>query len=116
VAPNRITVDEWLDEWIVAKAEDLEQTTINSYTATLDRVRSKLGHIRLQDLAEDDVRAWMAWALSEGRVRSGRSGTGLSVISVEMSLARLKDAEPGGEAAPGGRERRPGRLHPAEVT
>lgn len=92
VAPNRITVDEWLDQWIAEKAEDLEETTINSYTATLDRVRSKLGHIRLQDLTEDDVTAWMAWALREGRVRSGRSGTGLSVISVEMSLARLKDA------------------------
>jgi len=60
VAPNRITVDEWLDQWIAEKAEDLEQTTINSYKATLDRVRSKLGHIRLQDLTEDDVTAWMA--------------------------------------------------------
>jgi integrase len=92
VAPNRITVDEWLDQWIAEKAEDLEETTITSYTATLDRVRSKLGHIRLQDLTEDDVTAWMACALREGRVRSGRSGTGLSVISVEMSLARLKEA------------------------
>ncbi|MEV0091186.1 tyrosine-type recombinase/integrase [Streptomyces sp. NPDC050738] len=89
VAPNSITVDEWLDLWIAKKAEDLEETTISSYVATLDRVRSKLGRIRLQRLAEDDV---TAWALSEGRVRSGIAGTGLSVASVEMSLARLKDA------------------------
>ncbi|MER6081910.1 Arm DNA-binding domain-containing protein [Streptomyces sp. NPDC001833] len=92
VAPNNITVDEWLDQWIAEKAEDLEETTINSYAATLDRVRSKLGCIRLQGLAEEDVRAWVEWALREGRVRSGRAGAGLGVISVEMSLARLKDA------------------------
>ncbi|MEE4494965.1 tyrosine-type recombinase/integrase [Streptomyces sp. BE230] len=51
-----------------------------------------LGHIRLQDLAEDDVEAWMKWALREGRVRGGKAGTGLGVASVEMSLARLKEA------------------------
>ncbi|MDT7840155.1 tyrosine-type recombinase/integrase [Streptomyces justiciae] len=92
MAPNNITVDLWLDQWIAEKAEDLEETTINSYMATLDRVRGKLGHIRLQALAEDDVRAWMEWGPREGRVRSGRAGAGLGVISVEMSLARLKDA------------------------
>ncbi|MET7512212.1 tyrosine-type recombinase/integrase [Streptomyces sp. NPDC005480] len=92
VTPNSITVDEWLDQWIAKKAEDLEETTISSYVATLERVRSKLGRIRLQSLAEDDVTAWMVWALREGRVRGGTVGTGLSVVSVEMSLARLKDA------------------------
>jgi integrase len=59
---------------------------------TLDRVRGKLGQVRLQDLTEDHVMAWMRWALQGGRVRGGKAGTGLGVTSVDMSLARLKDA------------------------
>ncbi|MFD5348331.1 tyrosine-type recombinase/integrase [Streptomyces anulatus] len=86
------TLGEWLDEWLARKAEDLEESTVYSYTMTLARLRGMLGHIRLQDLAEDDVEAWMKWALSEGRVRGGKAGMGLGVASVEMSLARLKEA------------------------
>ncbi|MFD4341212.1 tyrosine recombinase XerC [Streptomyces anulatus] len=70
----------------------MEESTVYSYTMTLARLRGMLGHIRLQELAEDDVEAWMKWALSEGRVRGGKAGTGLGVASVEMSLARLKEA------------------------
>ncbi|MFD9821508.1 site-specific integrase, partial [Streptomyces violascens] len=36
--------------------------------------------------------AWMLWALREGRVRATKAGPGLGVTSVEMSLARLKEA------------------------
>jgi integrase len=92
VEPNKITVNEWLDQWLDRKAEDLEESTVYSYTMTLGRVRGKLGHIRLQELTEDHVEAWMRWALGQGRVRGGKTGTGLGVTSVEMSLARLKEA------------------------
>ncbi|MET9559974.1 MULTISPECIES: tyrosine-type recombinase/integrase [Streptomyces] len=92
VAPNKITVDEWLDQWLTMKAEDLESTTVYNYRVTLDRVRGRLGYIRLQELTEDHVDEWMRWALQEGRARGGKAGTGLGVTSVDMSLARLKDA------------------------
>ncbi|MEU6223812.1 tyrosine-type recombinase/integrase [Streptomyces sp. NPDC047042] len=92
VEPSTITVSEWLDRWLAGKAEDLEESTVYSYTMTLGRVRGKLGHIRLQELTEDHVEAWMRWALEEGRVRGGRTGEGLGATSVEMSLARLKEA------------------------
>ncbi|MFE7964778.1 tyrosine-type recombinase/integrase [Streptomyces cellulosae] len=92
VPPNKITVNEWLDQWLVMKAEDLEPTTVYNYRVTLDRVREKLGNVRLQELTEDHVMAWMQWALQGGRVRGGKAGTGLGVTSVDMSLARLKDA------------------------
>jgi integrase len=92
VEPNKITVNEWLDQWLDRKAEDLEESTVYSYTMTLGRVRGKLGHIRLQELTEDHVEAWMRWGLREGRVRGGKAGAGLGVTSVEMSLARLKEA------------------------
>ncbi|MDG9722834.1 hypothetical protein [Streptomyces sp. DH41] len=89
---SQVTVDEWLDQWLAMKAEDLEGSTAYSYTMTLARVRGRLGRIRLQDLTEDHVEAWMRWALQEGRERGGKPGTGLGATSVEMSLARLKEA------------------------
>ncbi|MET7728093.1 site-specific integrase [Streptomyces mirabilis] len=92
VEPTKITVNEWLDQWLHRKAEDLEESTVYSYTMTLGRVWGKLGHVRLQELTESHVEAWMRWALREGRVRGGETGTGLGVTSVEMSLARLKEA------------------------
>ncbi|WP_242435739.1 site-specific integrase [Streptomyces sp. Root369] len=90
--PNKLTVNEWLDQWLAMKADDLEETTIYNYRITLDRVRGKLGNIRLQELTEEDVEGWMHWALKQGRVRGGKAGTPLGVTSVDMSLARLKDA------------------------
>jgi hypothetical protein len=67
VPPNKVTVNEWLDQWLAMKAEDLEETTIYNYQITLDRVRGRLGHIRLQELTEEDVEAWMHWALKWAR-------------------------------------------------
>ncbi|MEV8019815.1 tyrosine-type recombinase/integrase [Streptomyces sp. NPDC086554] len=92
VPRNKMTVNEWLDQWLAKKAEDLEETTISTYRVTLDRVRGRLGDIRLQELTEDDVEEWMVWALREGRVRTTKAGPGLGVTSVEMSLTRLKEA------------------------
>lgn len=92
VPAHEVTVNEWLDQWLAWKSEDLEESTVYSYTLTLDRVRGQLGQIRLQELTEDHIEAWMQWALREGRIRSGKAGTGLSVTSVEMSLTRLKEA------------------------
>jgi hypothetical protein len=43
VEPSRITVNEWIDQWLGRKAEDLEESTIYSYTMTLNRVRGRLG-------------------------------------------------------------------------
>ncbi|MEU6145057.1 site-specific integrase [Streptomyces sp. NPDC047081] len=92
IPPNKLTVDDWLDQWLAMKAEDLEETTIYNYQVTLDRCRGMLGHVRLQELTEDDVAQWMKWALAHGRVRGGKAGTPLSVTSVDMTLARLKEA------------------------
>ncbi|MFG2800605.1 tyrosine-type recombinase/integrase [Streptomyces pseudovenezuelae] len=92
VPPNKVTVNEWLDRWLAMKAQDLEETTIYNYQITLDRVRGMLGNIRLQELTEEDVEEWMHWSLKHGRVRGGKAGTPLGVTSVDMSLARLKDA------------------------
>ena len=92
VPPSKLTVNEWLDQWLAMKAEDLEETIIYNYRITLDGVWGRLGNIRLQELTEEGVEEWMHWALKHGRVRGGKAGTPLGVTSVDMSLARLKDA------------------------
>ncbi|MFJ4806042.1 tyrosine-type recombinase/integrase [Streptomyces murinus] len=91
VPPNKITLNEWLDRWLAMKAENLEETTIYNYRITLDRVRGRLGRIRLQDLTEEHVEEWRDWALAHGRVRGQRAGTPLSVTSVNISISRLKE-------------------------
>ncbi|MFE6459471.1 tyrosine-type recombinase/integrase [Streptomyces cinereoruber] len=92
VVPSKITVNEWLDKWLELKSRDLEETTMYNYRVTLDRVRGRLGKIPLQGLTEEAVEEWRDWALTSGRVRGGKAGTGLSVKSVEMSLGRLREA------------------------
>lgn len=91
VPPHLLTVNQWIDQWLDKKAEDLEETTIYNYRITLDRCRGKLGNIKLQELTEEDVEAWMLWSLKAGRVRGSKAGSSLGVTSVDMSLARLKD-------------------------
>ncbi|MEU5832440.1 hypothetical protein ABZ820_01955 [Streptomyces diacarni] len=51
-----------------------------------------LGHIRLHKLTEEHVSAWAMWSLQHGRLHGRKAGGPLSVTSVDMSLARLKEA------------------------
>lgn len=90
IVPNKITLNEWIDQWLALKAEDLEVTTMNSYMTTLKPVRARLGHIPLQQLTEEQVVDFVKWMLAEGRVRH-RPGTGLSTTTVDMALGRLKE-------------------------
>ncbi|WP_406456750.1 hypothetical protein OG782_31450 [Streptomyces sp. NBC_00876] len=93
VPPHLLTVNQWIDQWLDKKAEDLEETAICNYRITLDRCRGQLGSIKLQELTEEDVEAWMLWSLKAGRLRGPKAGSGLGVTSVDMSLARLKDVQ-----------------------
>ncbi|MFJ2007061.1 tyrosine-type recombinase/integrase [Streptomyces chartreusis] len=92
ILPNELSVGEWLDRWLAKLAEDLEVTTINSYETTLKPVRKKLGHIRLQELTEEQVEELRDWMLTEGRVRPRNGQRGLSTTTVDMALGRLKEA------------------------
>ncbi|MGW2934825.1 site-specific integrase [Streptomyces sp. NPDC001156] len=91
IAPSDLTVGEWIDAWLAKKAEDLEVTTINAYSETLRHAKTALGHVRLQELTEEQVEAWVGWLLTSGRVRGSRAGTGLSTTTVDMALGRLKE-------------------------
>ncbi|MFD6974314.1 tyrosine recombinase XerC [Streptomyces sp. NPDC059949] len=92
IAPNKITVGEWLDQWLEYKRRDVEETTIRTYRLALVHAHDRLGHIRLQELAEDDVRDFVDEVIATGRRKGGEPGTRLAVSTVEGLLTRLREA------------------------
>ncbi|MEU6210763.1 site-specific integrase [Streptomyces sp. NPDC047023] len=92
IVPNKITVAEWLDQWLEYKQRDVEETTIRTYRLALVHVYGRLGHIRLQELTEDDVREFVDDLVANGRRKGGKPGTRLAVSTVEEVLTRLRGA------------------------
>ncbi|MET8947424.1 tyrosine-type recombinase/integrase [Streptomyces sp. NPDC004542] len=92
IAPNKITLGEWLDEWLEFKRRDVEETTIRTYRLALVHVRERLGHIRLQELTEDHVRDFIDGLVASGRRKGGAPGSRLAVSYVEGVLTRLREA------------------------
>ncbi|WP_371614760.1 tyrosine recombinase XerC [Streptomyces sp. NBC_00454] len=92
VAPNKITVGEWLDQWLEFKSRDVEETTIRTYRLALVHVYDRLGAIRLQELTEDRVRDFVDEVVATGRRKGGEPGTRLAISTVEGILTRLREA------------------------
>lgn len=92
IPPNEITLAQWLDEWLEHKRRDVEETTIRTYRLALVHVYERLGHVRLQDLTEDQVQDFIDFLVSAGRRSSGKPGTRLAVSTVEGVLTRLREA------------------------
>lgn len=92
IAPNKITVGEWLDQWLEYKRRDVEETTIRTYRLALVHVYDQLGHIRLQELTEDQVRDFVDGLVTGGRRMGGTPGTRLAISTVEGILIRLRSA------------------------
>lgn len=92
IAPSKITLGEWLDEWLEYKRRDVEETTIRAYRLALVHVHERLGHIRLQELTEDHIRDFIDDLVANGRRRGGEPGSRLAVSTVEGILTRLREA------------------------
>ena len=92
VRPGKITVDQFLDEWLKSATRDVEKATAANYRDALLPVRARLGEKPLQEIAEEDIEALIDWMLTEGRRRGGKPGTGLGVRSVRLTLGRLRTA------------------------
>ncbi|WP_405671485.1 site-specific integrase [Streptomyces canus] len=92
IVPNKITLAEWLDQWLDFKLRDVEETTIRTYRLALVHVYDKLGHIRLQELTEDHVRDFVDELVTGGRRMGGTPGTRLAISTVEGILIRLRSA------------------------
>ncbi|MEU5097590.1 tyrosine-type recombinase/integrase [Streptomyces sp. NPDC020996] len=92
ILPSKITVGEWLDEWLEFKRRDVEETTIRTYRLALVHVYDRIGHVRLQELTEDQVKDCIDDIVSKGRRKGGEAGTRLAVSTAEGVLTRLKEA------------------------
>ncbi|WP_328314150.1 site-specific integrase [Streptomyces sp. NBC_00442] len=92
IAPSKITLGEWLEQWLEYKRRDVEETTIRTYRLALVHVFDRLGHIRLQELTEDHIQDFLDEVVATGRRRGGEPGTRLAVSTVEGILTRLREA------------------------
>ncbi|MET9494289.1 tyrosine-type recombinase/integrase [Streptomyces sp. NPDC006552] len=92
IAPSKITLAEWLDQWLEYKRRDVEETTIRNYRMSLVQVYEKLGHVRLQELTEDMVQDFVDALIVEGRRKGGPQGKRLAISTVEGILIRLRGA------------------------
>jgi hypothetical protein len=92
VAPDKITVSEWLDTWLKSATIDVEKATASNYADALLPVRERLGGRRLQALTEEDIDDLVSWMLTSGRKRGGKVGSGLGVRSVQLTLGRFRSA------------------------
>ncbi|GAA0400657.1 hypothetical protein GCM10009541_49760 [Micromonospora gifhornensis] len=54
VRSGKVTVDEFLDEWLASATRDVEEATASNYRDALLPVRARLGGKPLQDVNEAD--------------------------------------------------------------
>jgi integrase len=92
VRPSKMTVGQFLNEWLTSATRDVEKATAANYRDALLPVHQRLGDRPLQGVTESDIEALVDWMLTEGRRRGGKPGTGLSVRSVRLTLGRLRTA------------------------
>ncbi|WP_060902759.1 tyrosine-type recombinase/integrase [Streptomyces europaeiscabiei] len=92
IAPNKITLGEWLDQWLEYKQRDVEETTIRTYRLALVHIYDRLGHVRLQELTEDQLQACIDEIVATGRRKGGEPGTRLAVSTVDGIMVRLREA------------------------
>ena len=92
VQPSKITVSQYLDEYLVGATRNRRASTKANYRDALKPVRERLGERPLQSITKADIEQLVDWMLTSGRKRSGKPGTGLGARSVRLTLGRLKAA------------------------
>lgn len=92
VPPSDQTVNEYLDEYLKGATRERRTSTKASYRVALRCPRERFGHRRLQSITKNDIEELVEYMQTEGRVRGGTPGTGLSPRSIRLSLGRLSAA------------------------
>lgn len=92
IKPSEITVDDYLDEYLVGATRGRRESTKVSYRDAFRPVRERLGARALQSISKADIENLVDWMLTSGRRRGGKAGTGLGPRSVRLTLGRFKAA------------------------
>jgi integrase len=89
VAPQNLTVGEYLDRWIAAHAVELKPSTAKSYRDNIARyLKPAIGHERVQALSPSRLSVVFAELYEKG----GKGGKALSPRTVEFARAVLRRA------------------------
>ncbi len=92
VKPWDGTVGEVLDSYLRAATRGREANTQVAYRHAQRIPRQRLGQRRAMSITRDDIEALVDYALTQGRARGGKPGTGLGVATVRMMLSQLSAA------------------------
>ncbi len=90
--PNKVTVEQYLSEWLRSATRGKSPNTESAYRHGLQPARDRLGALPLQKLTTAHVEDLIDWMLTSGRRRGGRPGTPLSSRSAQITLGKLKSA------------------------
>jgi len=90
--PTKITVGEYLDEWLRSATRGKEAATSRNYADALRPAKERLGARLLHKLSTADIEDLIDWMLTSGRKRGGKVGTALSPRTVQLTLSRLRSA------------------------
>jgi integrase len=90
--PSKITLAEYLDQWLRSATRGLEANTESAYRHALGPAKERLGAKPLQKLTTIDVEDLVDWMLTSGRRRGGKPGTPLGARSVQLTLSKLRAA------------------------
>ncbi|GAA4559494.1 tyrosine-type recombinase/integrase [Pseudonocardia xishanensis] len=90
--PSKLTVEQYLDDWLRSATRGKEAATARNYEDALRPVRGRLGAVLLQKLTTRDVEDLVEWMATEGRRRGGKPGTPLGARTIQLTLSRLRSA------------------------
>lgn len=90
--PAKITVNQYLDEWLRSATRGKEAATVRNYSDALRPVHEQLGEKQLQKVTTVDVEDLVDWMSTSGRKRGGKVGAGLGTRAVQLTLSRFRSA------------------------
>jgi integrase len=92
IMPTKITVSQYLDDWMEGATRELRDSSKRSYKDALRPVRERLGSKPMQKVTKADIERMVTWMETAGRRRGGKPGTGLGPRSVRLTLGLLTAA------------------------
>ncbi|MDP9091847.1 MAG: site-specific integrase [Actinomycetota bacterium] len=90
--PTKITLGEYLDEWLRSAVRGKAANTESAYRHGIMPAKDRLGAVPLQKLTTKHIEDLVDWMLTSGRKRGGKVGTPLSPRAAQITLGKLKTA------------------------